>query len=657
MTRNSAKLLLLIAATVFFSSAFPNPSPAQTVSFITRVDYAAGTNPASVAVGDFNRDGVPDVAVANYGSNTVSVLLGNGDGTFQPALTLAADANPEFVAVGDFNRDGVPDLVVACSGSNSVSVFLGNGDGTFQPARNFAANGGQSVAVGDFNGDGVQDLAVADYNLNNVPGSDTVSVLLGNGGGTFQPARTFATAGMNPVTVAVGDFNGDGRPDLAVTNSANTSSGAVPGNVSVLLGNGDGTFQPARTLNVGSTPAFVAVRDFNGDGRQDLAVANFRSSTVSVLLGNGDGTFLAARNFAAGAGPLSFAVGDFNGDGVSDLAVANFDFNIQGPNTVSVLLGNPDGTFQAPLSFGAGTNPDSVAVGDFNGDGLQDLAVANFNSNTVSVLINNTVAALNTLTVNKAGTGSGSVTSSPPGIDCGATCSATYTSGTVVTLTATPASGSTFTGWSGCDTVSGTTCTVTMSVARSVTASFTSTLQSFILTVNKAGTGSGTVTSSDGGINCGTSSTSCSANYACGTTVTLTATPAFGSIFAGWSGCDAVSGTFCSVTMSAARSVTATFTLQRFTLSVNKAGIIGGGTVTSSDGGINCGPTCLASYTSGTTVTLTATPAFGNVFTGWSGCDTVSGTTCTVTMSSARSVTASFLGIPPILPPPIPPLL
>src|SRR5207302_325217 len=125
-----------------------------------------------------------------------------------------------------------------------------------------------------------------------------------------------------------------------------------------------------------------------------------------------------------------------------------------------------------PLSFGAGTNPDSVAVGDFNGDGLQDLAVANFNSNTVSVLINNTVAALNTLTVNKAGTGSGSVTSSPPGIDCGATCSATYTSGTTVTLTATPAFGNVFTGWSGCDTVLGTTCTVTMSSARSVTASF-----------------------------------------------------------------------------------------------------------------------------------------------------------------------------------------
>src|SRR5437588_4714401 len=133
--------------------------------------------------------------------------------------------------------------------------------------------------------------------------------------------------------------------------------------------------------------------------------------------------------------------------------------------------------------------------------------------------------------------------------------------------------------------------------------------------------------------------------------VTLTATPALGSTFTGWSGCDTASGTTCTVTMSAARSVTATFTLQRFTLTVSKAGIIRGGTVTSSDGGFNCGPTCSASYGGGTVVTLTATPAFGSLFTGWSGCDAASGTTCTVSMSAARSVTASFLGIPPILPP------
>src|SRR5438034_911093 len=239
MTRKSVSLLH-VAAAVLFLSASSESALAQTVSFIGHADFAAGSNPASVAAGDFNRDGVLDLATANYGSNNVSVLLGNGDGT-------------------------------------------------------------------------------------------------------FQPARTFATAGFNPVTVAVGDFNGDGRPDLAVTNGANTTSGAVPGNLAVLLGNGDGTFQAARTIDVGITPAFVAVRDVNGDGRPDLAVANFRSNDASVLLGNGDGTFQAPRNFDTGTGPLSIAVGDVNSDGQADLAVANFDFNIRGPNTVSVLLGNGDG--------------------------------------------------------------------------------------------------------------------------------------------------------------------------------------------------------------------------------------------------------------------------------------------------------------------------
>ena len=552
MTRNSTSLLLLVAATLFLSSAFPSPAAAQTVSFVTRVDYAVGANPSSVAVGDFNGDGRPDLAVANYGSNTVSVLLGNSDGTFQPALTFAtAGFNPEYVAVGDVNRDGRLDLAVAHSGSTlgTVAVLLGNGDGTFQAPRNFSTGQGSlSVAVGDVNGDGQPDLAVANYYSNDV------SVLLGNGDGTFQAAQSFTTAGPNPVTVAMGDVNGDGRPDLAVTNSANTSSGAVSGNVSVLLGNGNGTFQPARTIDVGITPDFVVVSDFNGDGRPDLAVANFRSNTVSVLLGNGDGTFQTPRNFDAGTGPLSFAVGDVNGDGLQDLAVANYDFNIHGPNTVTVLLGNPDGTFQAPQAFGAGTNPASVAVGDFNGDRRPDLAVANFNSNNVSVLINNTALARNTLTVTKAGTGSGTVTSDPAGINCGATCSAAFDSGTVVTLTATPATGSTFTGWSGCDAASGTTCTVSMSAARSVTATFTR--QTFTLTVNKTGIISGTVTSDPAGINCGAT---CSAAYNSGTVVTLTATPGFLSVFSGWSGCDTVSGTTCTVTMSAARSVTANF--------------------------------------------------------------------------------------------------
>ena len=551
----SEKLLVLVAATLFFSSALPNPAPAQTVSFTARVDYPVGANPSSVAVGDFNGDGVPDFATANFGANTVSVLLGNGDGTFQAAQTYAtAGFNPEFVAVGDVNLDGRQDLAVAQSGSTPslVSVLLGNGDGSFQPARIFATGQGSlSVAIGDVNGDGRPDLVAANYYSNDV------SVLLGNGDGTFQAAQSFPTAGMNPVTVAVGDFNGDGRPDLAVTNGANTTSGAVPGNLAVLLGNGDGTFQAARTIDVGITPAFVAVRDVNGDGRPDLAVANFRSNDVSVLLGNGDGTFQAPRNFDTGTGPLSMAVGDVNSDGQADLAVANFDFNIRGPNTVSVLLGNGDGTFQAAQAFSAGTNPASVAVGDFNGDVRQDLAVGNFNSDNVSVLINNTALAPNSLTVNRAGTGSGTVTSNPPGIDCGATCSASYVIGTVVTLTATPDLVSIFNGWSGCDTVAGTTCTVTMNAARTVTASFI--LKRFTLRVTKAsglGIGNGTVTSDPPGIDCGAT---CSASYVIGTVVTLTARPDIISIFNGWSDCDAVSGTTCTVNMRAARSVTAHF--------------------------------------------------------------------------------------------------
>src|SRR5205823_4585379 len=335
------------------------------------------------------------------------------------------------------------------------------------------------------------------------------------------------------------------------------------------------------------------------------------------------------------------AVGDVNSDGQADLAVANFDFNIRGPNTVSVLLGNGDGTFREPVSFGAGVNPTSVAIGDLNGDGRPDLVVTNFNSDNVSVLINNTAVSSSTftLTVTKAGNGSGTVTSSPPGINCGATCSAVYDNGTVVTLTATADAGSTVTGGSGCDAVSGTTCTVTMSAARAVTITFTR--ERFTLTVNKTGTGSGTVTSSPPGINCGAT---CSAAYDSGTVVTLTATPAAGSPFTGGSGRDAVAGTTCTVTMNAARAVTASFSLQTFTLSVNKTGLLSSGMVTSSDGRINCGAVCSAAYSSGSTVVLTATPTgLLSIFTGWSGCDAVSGTNCSVTMNAARSVTAHFL--------------
>jgi len=357
-------------------------------TFQAPVTTAAGASPSSVTTGDFNSDGRPDLAIANTGSNTVSVLLGNGDGGFQSPRSVAVDGGPFFVTSGDFNRDSRPDLAVANAGSGRIAILRGNGDGTFQ-APVFLAPGNVlsvwSVAVGDFNGDGRQDLVPANT------GADTVSVLLGNGDGTFQPGAGFA-AGSGPTSVVPGDFNNDGRLDVAV---ANERDGTAEGSstASVLLGNGDGTFQAPRTFAIGSISWAVAVGDFDGDGAQDLAAANTASTTVSVLLGEGDGSFPAALTIPVGHNPEGLAAGDFNADGRSDLAVSN-----AGSNTVSVLIGEGDGTFQPPLTFAAGQVPVFLAVGDFNHDARQDLVVANYGSNhyysdtvatTVSVLLGN----------------------------------------------------------------------------------------------------------------------------------------------------------------------------------------------------------------------------------------------------------------------------
>jgi len=257
-------------------------------------------------------------------------------------------------------------------------VFLGNGDGTFQPQQTYTVlNNPKGISVGDFDGDGVADLAVT----NN--GSSKVSVLLGNGDGTFQPQQTYPV-GAQPLGVAVGDFNGDGFADLAVTNQNDNT-------VSVLLNKGDGTgtFQSQQTFATGNVPDGVAIGDFNGDGIPDLAVTNQNDATVSVLLGNGDGTFLTQQTYAAGGGPFGVAVADFNGDCIADLAVTN-----TGGGTVSVLLGNGkngkgDGTFQTQQAYAVGSGPGGIAVDDFNGDGVPDVATAN-NYNT-SILLGGTV--------------------------------------------------------------------------------------------------------------------------------------------------------------------------------------------------------------------------------------------------------------------------
>src|SRR2546426_457828 len=350
-------------------------------SFAVARTFETGFYPSCVVVADFNGDGKSDLALAI--DSGIAVLLGNGDGTFQAAVSYRAGSGPtgsgaSYLASGDFNGDGKLDLVVANRSSGNVSVLLGNGDGTFQSAVNYDAGiYPQSVAVADFNGDGKLDFAVANFHSGNV------SVLLGKGDGTFQTPINYDAAD-DPHSVAVGDFNGDGKADLAVANLASS-------NVSVLLGNGDGTFQSA--VNYGTAAGWsVAVGDFNGDGKADFAVAGYYDDNVSVLLGHGDGTFQAPVNYGAGKDPVSVAVADFNDDGKPDLAVANrgsfWDFT---DGSVSVLLGNGNGSFQVAVNYGVGANAGSLAVADFNGDGKPDLALAN--SAGVGVLLGTTGGA------------------------------------------------------------------------------------------------------------------------------------------------------------------------------------------------------------------------------------------------------------------------
>ena len=344
------------------------------------------------------------------------MLLGNGDGTFQSAVIYGsggAGLTGGSVAIADVNGDGRPDIVVAneCGAdrttcqSGSVGVLLGNGDGTFKPAVAYGSGGyfDTSVAVADVNGDGRLDLLVSNNCADiNCSSDAVVGVLLGNGDGSFQTAVIYGSGGRFAEWVAVADVNGDGGPDLLMAND---------NSVGVLLGNGDGTFRPAVAYQSGGEHNSLAVADVNGDGKPDLLVADYCApgitcsgggpGAVDALLGNGPGTFRPAATYSSGADDAnSVAVADVNGDGKPDLLVINqcADLINCASGTISVLLGNGNGTFQSAVTYDSGGYlADSITVADVNGDGRPDLVVANFSVNfyqptpgVVTVLLNNT---------------------------------------------------------------------------------------------------------------------------------------------------------------------------------------------------------------------------------------------------------------------------
>jgi hypothetical protein len=369
---------------------------AQSAVFTQAVNYPTGAYPFFVKTGDFNGDGKQDLVTANADENSISVLLGNGNGTFQTAINTSVGNRLVWIDIGDFNSDNKTDLALTNYFGNNVAVLLGNGDGTFQsPVYYPTGSRAYSVDVGDVNNDNKADLTVLNYNCYQCLSS--FSVLLGNGNGTFQNAVNYPVDGYGSQSHELGDLNNDGKLDV-VTSNADSNS------LSVLMGNGNGTFQSPTNYSTGQNPVVVTLGDFNADNILDTAVTNYFNNNVSVRFGNGDGTFQAAINYVVGTNPGQVITGDFDNNGSLDLA----SVNVNG-NSISLLYNNGNGTFQPTANYLIGASPFSLAAADFNGDGRLDISAANRNDNNVSVLLNScdntapTTNAAPSLNANSAG--------------------------------------------------------------------------------------------------------------------------------------------------------------------------------------------------------------------------------------------------------------
>ena len=359
---------LLLAPACSKSDPFEPPDP-----FYYFASYPVGKNPTTVTTGDFNADGFTDIVTTNISSNTLSLLFGNGDGTFQEQIQVRVCQEPRALVTNDFNVDGRLDIALACSGSDQVSILLGRGNAKFEEGPQYPVHRTPvSIATDDVNGDGKPDLAVALRN-------DKLKVFLGDGEGGFRPAAQYEY-GDTPTSLALQDLNNDGKPELIVTNGGPMSSA-----VSIWVGNGDGTFARPADYRTGKRPLGVSFGDFNNDRSLDLLVINGEKDSFTTFLGNGNGTFQSGKDAGADASPNFGLVRDFNGDRLPDVAIVNLQ-----SSDLSILFGRGDGTFQyPPRNYRTPSGPFALTIFKVLSQELEEpgLAVANNGAGSVSIFL------------------------------------------------------------------------------------------------------------------------------------------------------------------------------------------------------------------------------------------------------------------------------